>query len=525
MERIDAIVVGAGHNGLVAALLLARSGLSVRVVEEKDVVGGAARTERPFARAPGLGSSTGAYLLGLMPPELLSALDVELPLLRRDPHYFLPTTSHRYLLLGGDRAATKAQFTSFFSEQDFLANERLQEEIGQIREDVAPTWLREPLSIEETAERYLRPALRQTFVDLCRKPVGAYLETFGFKSALVQAMYAVTDGFSGLAGSWDTPGTGMNFLVHNMCRLPGSDGTWMIVRGGMGTVTRTLLQAAQKAGARVETGRPVARILLERGAAAGVALADGSELRAEVVLVNADPFRMRSLVSAAALPRSYNERLDGYCRDGTTLKVNLALTGLPRFTCLPEDRGQFGSTMHLLPDEGDPIGALRRGFEDMRAGRLPDFPTIEWYVHTTVDPSLRDAAGHHNSALFVQWVPYALAGTSWDAEEERYVRHLLSICDRFAPGTSGLVADVFALPPPKIERHFGIARGHIHHVDNSFGFADRLPYATPIAGLYSCSAGCHPAGSVIGAAGHNAAARVLRDLGGRWVARGSSAAR
>jgi len=106
-----------------------------------------------------------------------------------------------------------------------------------------------------------------------------------------------------------------------------------------------------------------------------------------------------------------------------------------------------------------------------------------------------------------------LRGTTWEAEEARYVQHLLSLCDRFAPGTSDLVVDTFPLTPPKIERHFGISRGHIHHVDNSFGFADRLPYATPVQGLYSASAGCHPAGSVIGAAGHNAAARVLRDLG------------
>ena len=158
------------------------------------------------------------------------------------------------------------------------------------------------------------------------------------------------------------------------------------------------------------------------------------------------------------------------------------------------------------------MAAMRDAFADVGAGRLPRFPTIEWYVHTTVDPSLRDAQGHHNSALFVQWVPYELAGTSWEVEEEPYVRHLLGICDRFAPGTSALVADTFALTPRKIEQHFGISRGHIHHVDNAFGFADRLPYATPIAGVYSCSAGCHPAGSVIGAAGHNAAERVLRDL-------------
>ena len=126
---------------------------------------------------------------------------------------------------------------------------------------------------------------------------------------------------------------------------------------------------------------------------------------------------------------------------------------------------------------------------------------------------MKDAAGNHNSALFVQWVPRDIAGSSWEAEESRYVQHLLSICDRFAPGFSDCVVDVFALHPRKIEEHFGISYGHIHHVDNSFGFADRLAYATPIQGLYSCSAGTHPAGSVIGAAGHNAAMRVLADLG------------
>ena len=151
--------------------------------------------------------------------------------------------------------------------------------------------------------------------------------------------------------------------------------------------------------------------------------------------------------------------MDGYRRTGTTLKVNMALRGLPRFRCLPEDRGQFGSTMHLLPDEGEVMASLTRSFADVQAGRLPEFPTIEWYIHTTVDPSMRDAAGHHNSALFVQWVPHTLAGTTWEAEEERYVRHLLSICDRFAPGTSDLVVDTFPLHPRKIEAHFGITGG------------------------------------------------------------------
>jgi phytoene dehydrogenase-like protein len=514
IQKSDVLLIGAGHNGLAAALFLARAGLSVTVLEDKPVIGGACRTERPFKKAPNLGTSTGAYLLGLMPPELMAKLGVDIPLRKRDPHYFLPTTDGRYLMFGSDQESMKQQFISFFSEADWRANQEMQAEIAQLRADVAPTWLEEPLSIEDTAERYVRAPLRKVFVDLCRKPVGDYISRFAFKSDLVRAMYAVTDGYSGLYGTWDTPGTGMNFLIHNMCRLPASDGTWMVVEGGMGTVSTRIAEAAVKAGAKIETGRAVEQILVENGVARGVVCKDGAVLRAGVVVCNADPFRMRELVGKHLLPADYNKRLDGYKRDGSTFKVNLCLKGLPKFSCLKgQDRGQFGPTIHLLPDEKDVMRSMREGFRAVQEGRLDPFPTIEWYIHTTIDPSLRDSDGHHNSALFVQWVPYELKGTTWEAEEEKYVRHLLSICDRFAPGASELVVDTFPLHPKKIEQHFGITRGHIHHVDNAFGFADRLPYATPVAGLYSCSAGCHPAGSVIGAAGHNAAMRVLADLG------------
>src|SRR5262249_19140321 len=144
-KMVKAIVVGAGHNGLVAALLLARAGVNVRVLEDQPVIGGACRTEKPFKKAPNLATSTGAYLLGLMPAELMRILDVDIPVVRRDPHYFLPTTDTRYLLFGSDQAAMKEQFISFFSADDWRANQALQEEMAQIRDDVAPTWLEEPL--------------------------------------------------------------------------------------------------------------------------------------------------------------------------------------------------------------------------------------------------------------------------------------------------------------------------------------------------------------------------------------------
>lgn len=503
------VVVGGGHNGLVAATLLARAGLSVVVLERDAVVGGAARTEEPFARVPGLRQSTGSYLLGLMPPELARLLDLRLPLLRRDPHYFLPTLGDRYLLMGSDRDATRRSFESMFTSADRAADDALADEIAALRDDLAPAWLDEPVSVEETAERFIRPALRTTFLELVQGSVAAYLDRFGFATELLPAMYAVTDGLSGLHAGPDTPGSGHNFLVHNMCRLPGSGGTWMIVRGGMGTVAAAIADRARTAGAVIATSAPVTSIEVSERRVTGVALADGRGIEAEVVLAGCDPFSLSELVD---LPAPLAQRLTDLRRPGTTMKVNLALRGLPTFSCLPPGSpSPFGSTVHLLEQDA-PLDAVRRMWADVCAGRLPEWPTIEWYVHTTVDDSLRDEGGHHSSALFVQSVPYAVEGSSWADATPSYVDHLLAICDRFAPGTSGLVADVFALPPPEIERHFGIRHGHIHHVDNTLAFDARMPHATGLDGLYAGSAGCHPAGSVIGAAGHNAARRILADL-------------
>ena len=559
-DRADVVIVGAGHNGLVAAILLARANLDVLVLEAADVIGGAARTERPFPRVPGLRHSTGSYLLGLMPPELLERLDIRLDvgragqhatqvaaaaataavpaaeatttpagirILRRDPHYFLPTPGgpgSPYLLFGTDTAATRAQLATHFSTVDLVAEDALQSELGALRDDLGPSWLAEPLPVEETAERYVRPALRSIFVDLVRGSVADYLARFEFESELLISMYAVTDGLSGLNAGPDDPGTGHNFLAHNMCRLPGSDGTWMITEGGMGSVSATFAQVARAAGARIATGTPVAAVTVASGTTRGVRLVDGREVAAEVVLGACDPYRLIDLVPDGALPATLTDRMAAVRRPGTTLKVNLALSGLPRFSCLPPGTpSPFGATIHLLPgsaallagaDAGEsPMAALRAMWADVVAGRLPAEPTIEWYLHTTVDPSLSDEAGHHSSALFVQSVPYAPTGTDWARALPGYVDRLLAICERYAPGTRDLVVDTVPLTPPGIEEHFGITGGHIHHVDNTVSYTDRMPYATGLDGLYAGSAGCYPGGSVIGAAGHNAAQRILTDLG------------
>jgi len=512
----DVVVIGAGHNGLVAATLLARAGLAVEVVEQDDMIGGACRTEAPFRRAPGLRASTGAYLLGPMPPELLQILDVELPLVRRDPHYFLPTLDGRHLLLGADRAANREQFEEFFTAQDWRAQEALSGELSALTSDLAPAWLAEPVSASETADRYIRPGLRERFLGLVRGSAIDYLASFGFASELLVAMYAVTDGMPGLAGSpWD-PGSGHNLLVHNMCRLPGADGTWMVVRGGMGTVTRTFAEAATRSGAVIRTGVTATAIEFTAGTASGVVTTTGDRVAARVVLVATDPYRLPSMLGAAC-PGPLADLIDGFAvrSAGQTMKINLALADLPRFAALPEPKGQHSTTVHLMPPpaaDGSVLTAVRQAFDAATRGELDPLPPIEWYLHSLLDSSLRDDAGRHSSAFFVQGVPAAPAGSSWDRERDGYVDRLLNLAETYAPGLSSLVVEVDAVAPPDIATRFGITGGNIFHVDNRLSFTDRMPYRVGVDGVYAGAAGCYPAGSVIGCAGHNAAQAILQDL-------------
>jgi phytoene dehydrogenase-like protein len=536
---VDVVVVGAGVNGLVCALVLARAGLSVHVVEGAAAIGGGCRAERPFARAPRLAASPGAHRLGFVPKDLLRLAGVSLPLRAREPSMFVPTTREgRYLLAAsssesgsasgsasgasagagagastgtGNGAAALRDAVAAFAPGDARALDAMHAELDEIVADLAPAWLAGPLSIEETAERFVRAARREAFVALCRGSLSAYFDRFGLASEVVRAALAV-DALEHAFASPDRAGSGAPLVVRHAARALSAGGADAVAVGGPGAVTDALARAAKALGVTIATGNAVARVAVEGNTVAGVVLRDGTTVRAETVVCNADPFQLRAMVGAEKLPPDYVNKIDGFTRAGSIARVRLALAELPAFTALREDRGQHRATVCLLPGGDAPLAALRAAFADAEAGRVPAAPPLACAFPTASDPSERDPEGGHVASLLVPWTPYDLRGTTWAAEEDAFLRRILTIVDSFAPGTSDRVVDAVVLHPKKLEAQLGVTRGYASQVDDAVVFGDRLPYATPIPGLYACGAGCAPAGGVFGVAGHNAAKRVLADM-------------
>jgi phytoene dehydrogenase-like protein len=512
LEAAEVIIVGGGINGLVSALLLARSGLSVQVIEDRPAVGGMHRTEFPFAAAPRLPAFTGAHRLGFMPHELVAQLAIPLPLSPRDPALFVPTTTPgRYLLAGAGNEGLTSASGGLVNERDKSALQAMFAELDAFVADLAPAWTAAPLPVEEIGERYVRKALREAFVALCRGSFAEYAARFGIQSGLVKAALAA-DALGGSFASWDTPGSGAALLVrHAASALHG--GGDALSAGGPGAFARTLADHAQMAGASIVTGCSVTQIVVEGNTVTGVVLADGRSIRAGTVIAGADPWRLRALVGAHRLPAEYSQRIDALTRPGGTAKLNIAFTELPRFICLPDDRGQHRATTFVLPGgEDDAVRTLGRAFAEASAGRLPNAAPLECVFPSASDETLRDPEGRHSASILIPWAPYDLAGTTWGAEEERFTTMVLDTLEAFAPGTRGLVADAVLYHPKKLETHFGVTRGQLGHVDDTLLFSDRLAPTTPINGLYLCGRSCGPAGGVLGVAGLNASRRVLADI-------------
>jgi phytoene dehydrogenase-like protein len=324
-----------------------------------------------------------------------------------------------------------------------------------------------------------------------------------------------TDGVIGANGGPKSPGTAYILLHHCMGGVNGHRGLWGFVRGGMGAVSNAIADSARAKGVVIRTGAPVAKILVRDGRATGVVLDSGEEIQAKVVASNLDPRRtFLKLIEAADLPPAFVESIKNFRSEGTSLKMNLALSGLPEFKAYPGSPGpQHRATMHICPS----VEYIERAWDDAKYGKPSQNPLIEMTIPTMYDPSLAPP-GRHIMGIFLQYAPYTLRGTTWDEEREPYADRVLDVIEEYCPNIRSLVLERQTLTPLDLERRFGITGGNIFHGEMSLDqmfvlrpVAGWAKYRTPIKNLYLCGSGAHPGGGVMGAPGHNSARAILQD--------------
>jgi phytoene dehydrogenase-like protein len=524
---LDAIVIGGGHNGLAAAAYLARAGLKTAVLERRELVGGACVTEELW---PGFRVSRAAYVVGLLRPELLRELGLTargLRLLARNPSSFTPIRGERGLLLGPDREACHGEIRRF-SQRDAGRFGDYESMLDRAAAAIEPLLDVPPPDPARLHLRDIPPLLRllRGAISLRRElprvlalllgPARSTLESW-FESEPLRATLA-TDAIIGAWASPSTPGTGYVLFHHVMGETHGARGVWAYVEGGMGRLSELLAEAAREAGAEIRTGASVASVIVDREGARGVTLEDGSVIEARAVVSSADPHRtFIDLMDPEHLPAELLRGIQSLDFRSPVAKINLALDRLPGFAGRsgnvpgPEHVGTIHIGASTLDD-------LDRSFEAACRGEIPERPMVELTLPSALDCSLAPE-GKHLGSMFVQHVPYRLAGSSWDVERDRLADRVFDLVDEVAPGFSESVLHREVLPPPDLERIFALRGGNIFHGAMSLdrlGFMRPLPscarYRTPIRNLYLCGAGTHPGGGVMGACGRNAAGEVLREL-------------
>lgn len=481
--EVDVAIVGAGHNGLVAAAYIARAGLRVEAFERRDIVGGACVTEELW---PGVRASPGAYTLSLLRPEIVRDLELAAHGLHvevHDPYLFAPMPDGRRVVTWSDPGRTHAQIKADWSRAD--ADAYL--EWSRSREAAARR--ARPLMIEPPdRERWLE-ALGPQLLD------GSIADELAdIPSEPVRVPFALQGLIGTLAGPSD-PGTSFVSFYHDLGEAAGVEGAWGFAQGGMGAVTGALRSAAEAAGATVTVDAPVESILRQNGRATGLVLEDGREIRARAVVSNADP------LSTAALAGT--DAPEGWRQAGPVVKVMLLLDGLPDFPAWPGREAWNGAI-----DIGYSLADLERAAADARAGRPAEAPWIEAASQTSVDPTLAPD-GKHVLSLFCQCFP-----PNVDAElaADRAIERFAMVC----PGLPDRIVGRLALGPKQLEQRFGITGGHIFHgellpdqiLDRRI---DRRRFGG-VEGLYLGGSGAHPGGAVTGAPGYLAAQAVLEDL-------------
>jgi phytoene dehydrogenase-like protein len=524
-EPYDAIIVGAGHNGLVTAGYLARAGWRVLVLERRAVVGGACVTEEVF---PGYHVSTNAYLVSLLQEKVVRDLELRrfgYRILPKDPAYFSPFPDGRHFFMYQDLGRT-CQEIAQFSRRDaerYPAYEQLVEQVARFVEplllqappNLPPRELADWVSLGRLGTRVLRLP-RRTMAALLKMLTSSVDELLDgwFESEELKVALA-TDGVIGTNAGPASPGTAYVLLHHVMGGVGGVRGLWGFVQGGMGAITQALAASARSRGAEIRTTAEAARILVRDGRAYGVALGDGSEYHARLVVSNADPKRtFLCLVGREHLAPDFAQQIEAYKCQGSSFKLNLALGELPSYTALPgTDPGpQHRGTTHLCPSRE----YIERAWDDAKHGRTSREPLLEITIPTAYDPGLAPP-GKHLMSIFVQYAPYRLGECSWAEEKERFVKRIIDVLCEYAPNMRTAVEYVHALSPLDLEQEYGLTGGNIFHGELSLDqlfFARPLlgwaRYATPIHGLYLCGSGTHPGGGVTGAPGHNAAQEILR---------------
>lgn len=525
MKTWDVIVVGAGHNGLVAAGYLARAGLEVLVLEKNDWVGGAAVSR---SLHPGILYSNCSYVCSLLRPEIMR--DLELP---RHGLQVIPYEGGAVFTRDGDALATYRQHDAHrreiqrFSLRDAEAYDRYSADVTRQCRFIRPLLLRTPPDPASLRPRDLQELLylgrrfhgltETEMADTIRfwtMSIAEFLDEY-FESEVVKASFALS-GIIGTALGPCSPGSAYVLLHHYMGDVDGATGAWGFARGGMGAITQAMAGSLRAAKGEIRTGAAVERILVENGKAAGVVLAGGEEIRARQVVSNLDVKRtFLTLLEERDLPAPFVKRVRNFKIRGSSGKVNIALDALPRFPALPEGSPCIRGDMHFT----DSVERMERGYDDWKAGRWSADPFLDMMIPTTLDPTMAPP-GQHFMSCFVQYCPPKVEGRDWtDADRDAFGKTVIDQIAEYSPGFRDLILHAEIRTPRELEAEVGLTEGNIFQGELTFDqilFNRPVPgyaqYRSPVAGLYMCGSSTHPGGGVMGAPGRNAASEILRDL-------------
>ena len=523
--KYDALIIGGGHNGLVCAFYLARAGMKVRVLERRDIIGGACVTEEFH---PGFRNSTASYTVSLLRPKVIADMklhDRGFRIIERTISNFFPFPD-TYLKLGGGTTRTQAEFARF-SQRDADTFPAYEEALERVAEVLRGLSLKTPPNAGGGLRALLAAAgqgwslagmdleaqrdVLDMFVKSARDFLDHWYEDDHVKTAF--GFDAVVGNFAGVS----SPGSAYVLLHHVFGEVNGKKGAWGHSVGGMGAITKAMASACADHGVEISLESPVARLLVDGGKVAGVKLESGEEIAAPIVAANVGPALLyRQLVDKADMSPEFSRRIEGFKAGSGTFRMNVALSELPDFTVFPGKEKAEHHTAGIIIAPG--MDYMDRAYEDARVHGWSRAPIIEMKLPSTVDDSLAPPGAHVCSLFCQQFAPTLPDGRSWDDVREEVADHIIDTVTQHAPNFKSAVIARQIHSPLDLERKFGLIGGDIFHgrmsLDQLWAARPMLGYGDyrgPISGLYMCGSGTHPGGGVTGAPGHNAAHEILKD--------------